>query len=204
MSTNAVLRPGTYLADPNAPSHALAPNANGSLSVQNVSGAAISVNTEGLKASYAMAIQGLVASSGTPVVQLQGSATKTVRITKIVATAYGTTGTGASVVYLVRTTATATGSSASPSIVAMDSANATATATPLQFASGTVNSGTTFEVNVFPQASSSVVVTPYLWLPAPNTQEFVLRGTSQFLNIQFSIGSATGAYVDVTVYWTEE
>jgi len=188
---------------PGLPLAGLSPSGT-NLTVPTDTKGALQVNTEGLKASYSLAVTGLTASSGTPVIQMQGSSTKTIRITKIIASAYATTGTGGSAIYIMRTTATATGSSTSPSIVQMDSTDAVASATPLQFASGTVNSGTIFESSVIGQSSSTLVVSPYIWTAAPNTREFILRGTGQFLNVLFSIGSATNAFVDVTIYWTEE
>lgn len=169
----------------------------------------LATNTEGRRATYRAVISGLVpVASATDVVYIPGSATKTVRVTRVLVT--GTAGTAVSVpVILVKRSAANTGGTcAAMTAVPIDSANAVATAAPasctanptLGTAVGTVASLSTF----LSLSSASGANTSPIIFGTDGGQPLILRGVAQTLGVNFGGVSVSSGVVSVTLEWTEE
>lgn len=178
-------------------------NSDGSLNVQPAGG---------LKATYAATSLALAsAASCTDLWTLTGSASKTVKITRVEISGEATTAAPAQIVLLKRSAANLTGTSTAPTIVPYDSADAAASATPLAY---TANPGTL-------GTSLGNLRTGYVFLSAPATatvgpekfivdfgnrqgQEVVLRGVAEVFSVNLNAVTITGGAFDITVEWTEE
>lgn len=168
------------------------------------------VNTEGGKATYTAAGQISVASSATQILSLYGSASKTVRITRIELSSYATA-TGTVPLQIIKHSAVASGgTSGAGTAVPHDSGNAAATGTVLAYTA-----------NPTPGASVGNIVFNEWSIPAlsasafggnpvkfdfttRNGQGIVLRGTAQGISVQLSGASLAGQVVGYTIEWTEE
>mgnify|MGYP001617855685 CR=1 FL=1 len=167
--------------------------------------------SDGLNATYSASITALAsAASCTDLFTITGSATKTVRITRLEISGQATTAAAAQVILLVRSTANLTGTSTTPTVVPHDSASAVGTAVVRAY---TVNPGTlgTLVGNI-----KSV----YTFLAAPATatvdseplffdfgvrpsQAIVLRGTTQVFAVNLNAATVTGGAWDINLEWTE-
>ena len=159
--------------------------------------------------TYSAAITGLVAANtATDFFTLTGSATKTVRITRIALTATQTTGAQNNILLIKRSTANTGGTSTAPAGVPHDSTNAAATATVAAYtvnptALGTVV-GTMRSRKVFvgqTTANSDEFIADF---GDRNNQSIVLRGTTQVLAINLNSTTLAGNSFDISVEWTEE
>ena len=178
-------------------------NSDGSLNVQPAGG---------LKTTYAATSLALAsAASCTDLWTLTGSATKTVKISRVEIGGEATTAASAQIVLLKRSVANLTGTSSAPTIVPYDSADAAATATPLAY---TANPGTlgTLVGNirtgyVFLAAPATATVGPEKFIVdfgSRQGQEIVLRGIAEVFAINLNAVTITGGAFDITVEWTEE
>jgi len=168
---------------------------------------------DGLKATYAASGVGLaVANAATDIVTLTGSATKTIRITKVefTGTVASTAGTLA-VVFAVRSAADTTGTSTTTAAVPYDSTSAAATGVVKAYTANPGGLGTLVAnvetIKVFCVAAAATAggdraVVHFGLRPA---QAIVLRGTTQIFAI--NLGASTllnGGSVDYAIEWTEE
>lgn len=172
-----------------------------------------SVNSpiDGGKATYRASIGALAsAASATDIFTLTGSASKTVRVTRLEISGQQTTAAAAQVVVLIRSTADTSGTHSAPTAVPHDSNSPAASATVLAYtANPTTGSlvGNIYESYVFLAApatatvGSDKVVLDYGSRPA---QAIVLRGTSQVLAINLAGVTVTGGAFDINIEWTEE
>lgn len=163
------------------------------------------------RSTYSASITALApAASATDIFTIIGSATKTVRITRIqisgVATAAGTF----DVVLVKRSTADSGGTSTSPTIVPHDSSDSAATAVVKAY---TVNP--TLGTLVGNLQARSITLTTAATPAIPNIlQEFlfelrgekaiVLRGVAQQLAINLNAQTITGGLLDISISFTEE
>lgn len=168
-------------------------------------------NYEGQKASYRAAATGLVTVTGaTDVFLINGSATKTVRITRVlISGTFTTTASLVDISLIKRSTANSGGTSSATTIVPLDSADAAATAVVLQYtANPTV--GTAVGAIAAMRYFGSLTGTP-----APvgqiefrfsdlNARACVLRGTAQGLAVSFNTGPAVAGVYDIAIEFTEE
>lgn len=168
---------------------------------------------DGFKTTYAVGTQA-TATAGTGVIlQIQGSATKTVRITRIHLKVYSATA-AETTLKLQRTSAAATlgtPGTLTPAAKA-DNNDAASTAVVTHW---TATGGTTGTVNGNPFLSdtcwmpSSTFAAPgstdhdrtWLFGQMPGTKEIVLRGTTDFMTVT---SSGTTAGSQVWIEWTEE
>lgn len=167
--------------------------------------------TDGLKATYSASITALAsAASATDIFTITGSATKTIRVTRLEVSGQATTAAAAQVVLAVRSTANTSGTSTAPTAVPHDSASAAASATIKAY---TVNPTTGTLVGNIKAA--------YVFLAAPATatvcseplfldfglrpsQAIVLRGITQVLAVNLNAATVTGGAFDINIEWTEE
>ena len=171
------------------------------------------------KATYSAGFTGLVpAASATDVVCLAGSATKTVKVTKIVLG--GTAGTLVTLPVLLTKKATAdsggtaAGTTANPAntITPLDSQFPTATAVPISYtANPTINAAGTIlaaRTLTLPVTSAGVASIPTVWdFGAGNSNllsPIVLRGAAQQICLNFSAVSVSSGLLAGYLEWTEE
>lgn len=164
-------------------------------------------NNEGRKASYRALTSGVVVTANGVLLQMIGSATKTVRISRIFCTGILTTAAMV-LVQVQRTTAAASSVSNAVAITPspLDSANAAATAVPTSYTAATLGTGNkliaTARALYAPATALSTGVE--FQFGTRNVQGLVLRGTSEWAQITVAAASFTGALFDIDVEFTEE
>jgi hypothetical protein len=151
------------------------------------------------------------ASAATDVLVIQGSATKTIRITHIEVTADATVAAVIGLYEYKRIAANTGGTSTLQTAIPMDSTNSAATATvslytanPSALGSGALIAAELYEL---PAVAGNSSISPPWVLPfeGRNTQAAVLHGAAE--SLAFSLKGATlpaGLSVHITVEWTEE
>lgn len=173
----------------------------------------IAAPTDGKKASYSGGINGLVpVASATDIFTITGSATRTVRVTRIEVSGISTTILDTTVRLLLRTTADTAGTSTAPVLYPHDSNDAAATAVLAAYtANPTVNDGTNrliraskllFNLSA-PAAGSEAGRLIWDFGDRPS-KAFVLRGVAQQLAINLNGVSVAGGSVDISVELTED
>ena len=168
------------------------------------------VGTEGKRATYAAAIAGLVsAATATDIFTITESATKTIRILRIIFSISTTTGSGLSFTaqLIKRSTANSGGTSTSPTVVAHDSNDAAGTAVVRAYTANptlgtTVGSIRAERTEAAPQGITRDRV---VWdFGVRNGRAIVLRGTSEVLAVNFNSTTITGPVIGASIEWTEE
>jgi len=166
---------------------------------------------DGFKATYSAAITDLAtAALATDIFTITGSATKTVRITKLWFFTEQTTAALDDILLIKRSTANSAGTSTAPAKVPYDSNNAAATATVLAY---TVNPtlGTTVGLmrsyNMEGSTGSGGQNVPvYLFEQFGDgpSQAIVLRGTGEVLAFNLNSITIAGSKFNISIEWTEE
>lgn len=168
-------------------------------------------NSEGRKQTYRVGVVAFtpIASATAPAISITGSATKTVRITRIRVSITAGTGTVADI-SLKRFTALSggTANSQSANIAKMDSGNAAQTAVVNQWsaAATTATAAGILNAERYEIVTAAVSVLPGAieWaFGDKNGQSLVLRGTSEFAGFLISAVGTTPV-ADCWVEWTEE
>lgn len=165
------------------------------------------VNHEVRKASYMSTTSGVVVTANGVLMQIIGSATKTIRITRIFAT--GVLTTAAQVLVQVQRT-TAAASSVSGAVVVtpqkLDTTGAAATAVATSYTSATLGTGNTLlrSNRAFYSPATAASIGAEFIFGTRNTSAFVLRGTSEWAQITVAASAYTGALFDLEVEFTEE
>jgi hypothetical protein len=165
---------------------------------------------DGVKATYCAVTKNLSpAASATDIFVITGSASKTVRITRLVVSATQTT---ASQVYLgldLGSTADTGGTSAAVNATKLNSSNPAASATVASYSANPTkgSSSTIWASTIFvPALSTTSYAAPTeirFGGPSPE-QAVVLQGTAQQLAVNLNGSTVTGGSYDIAVYWTEE
>lgn len=176
-----------------------------------VDSGSLSVNTEGRKGTYSASVVGMaVAATPTDIFTLTGSASKTIRITRL-----GFSGTAATagiinVAVVKRSTADTSGTSTNPAAVPHDSNNAAATATVAAYTANPtlgsiVGSALRTAKLALPLATASGVDAVEYNFGDRNGQGIVLRGTGQVFALNGQGSTLPGATtINVDIEWTEE
>lgn len=173
-------------------------------------GAAYS-NMEGRKATYSVAAVDFapISSATAPSFSITGSATKTVKVTRIGVSATAATG-GVSTINLRRFSALSGGTSASQSANiakhVSGSAAATAVVNTWSVAATTATSAGILRSLRFEFPTPAVTVQPILYewfFGDKNGQAITLSGTSEFLGLCFN-GIATTPTAEIYIEWSEE
>lgn len=170
------------------------------------------VNTEGRKPSY-RAVASLfapLASATAPTWTIKGSATKTIRISRILISLQDATGVaGGTNLLMLRLSALSGGTAGTtPTIALNDTGDAAATAVVQTWSTlNTTNTsaGSLSAVQMNTQTGSTTVagISTFEWVFGNQAKELVLRGTSQWVGICTSSIGTTPTY-DITVEWTED
>jgi hypothetical protein len=182
------------------------------LPVTDLRGAAQVTMLDGCRTTYRAAVRAFtpVASTTSPFFSLQGSATKTVRVTRLRLMVSAATGATCDV-QLGRFSALTGGTTGStPSIFKNDTADAAATAVALQY-SAVPTTATQTGGFAAEERYEIVTASPSVPIPAidfkfgdvPGARAWVLRGTSDYLGILISAVGTTPV-ADIWIEFTEE
>lgn len=168
---------------------------------------------DGYKATYSTATLSLApAATPSDVCTLTGSASKTIRVTRVTFSASQTNSDLENILLLKRSSANSAGTSISSNGVPHDSASASGTAT---FRSYTANPTLGTLVGPIVTRKQLVIATAPLatapemdWLPLYEavrpSQSIVLRGTAEVLSINLNGVTLTGGSINCGMEWTEE
>ena len=170
--------------------------------------------TDSTKATYSASAVGFVcAAAATDIFTLQGSATKTIRVISLGVTGSTTAGSGASVSFslIKRSAANTAGTSSTATNVPHDSSNVAATAVVKSYTANPSALGTSVgtirtERIVVPTIGgqgSGYASGLYSYGNRPG-QAIVLRGTSEFLCMNFAGVTITNPVICCDIEWTEE
>jgi len=159
-------------------------------------------------ATYFAAISGLLsAASATDLFTLTGSASKTVKLTKITITATRTTGTQTVFKLIKRSAANSGGTATNPTAVPADSNNAAATATVAAYTANPAALGAAVG-DILSQryfiAGTGTATTPIVFTFGGDVQPVVLRGTSEVFALNLDAVTVAGGTFYVGIEWTEE
>ena len=167
------------------------------------SSGAFFANQEGQKATYSAAITGIV--------YITGSATKTIRITRINIGGRATSAASADVQIIRRSTADSGGTCAAMTLVQHDMNSAAPTATVSSCTANptlgsTTNGGTLRDKQLFlGNLSTSAPGADAQFLFADRASStIVLRGAAQTIGINLNGVTYSGNLMDVDIEWTEE
>ncbi len=177
---------------------------------------ALWVNKDSRRQTYRMSVRGFtpVAAASSPLFSIQGSATKTVRITHIHVSGYCTTGNAVPAQISLQKFSVLTGgvTGNTPTGALQDSGNAAQTAICLQYST----------IPTTATAIGGITATDmFLWLTAGTTipadfdetdftfgddggQQLVLRGTAQYIGILLSAIGAAGPVMSIWIEWIED
>ena len=176
---------------------------------------ASSVSSEGVKATYRYASLGFATvANPTDVLVIQGSATKTVRVKRVVINGVATAAANMPVQIIRRSTAGTLGAAVLTPIsaakhdindaapTAVVSTVGTANYTSLGTAAGTVGAGR-LQLSA---AATGLSVTPLLWeFATRNDKAFILRGVSDFVCLNLNAGAVPlGGLIDIEVQTEED
>lgn len=193
--------------------HLTAVTGSVSISMAGDTSAFIVTNSPSKRTTYSASIVALApAASATDFLTLTGSATTTVRVTRVSCSGISTAAATATVEAVIRSTADSSGTPAAMTAVPHDSNDPAATATVTAY---TVNPTTGTLVGIVragkllttTAATSAVEPTPLSWdfNPYGPQQEIVLRGTSQVFALNGAGASfASGAALNCDVSWVED
>lgn len=168
------------------------------------------VSSDGLKPTYGCA-NVVVAMAATPsdIVTLSGSATKTVRVKRVIVSGIATTAGTMDVSLVKRTVADTSGTSTVPPIAQYDSADAAASAVVLQYsANPTTGAGLMLKTQklYFPLAANPG--SPVVWdFCGRQDKALVLRGIAQQAALNFNgqaLPGASGTTISYEIEWEED
>src|SRR6267142_1179389 len=214
VGANTVERQNICIADPvNVNANSIANTVVGTLPAQTYLLAA-STPVDGYKQTYSAALTALNVGTGatTDVAVLTGSASKTIRVTRVGISSTEATATAfKDVVLSVRSAATTAGTSTTATIVPYDSSDAAGTAIVRGYtAAPTAGTavGTIAVAKMFqPITGATVINMNNLIFDFGNrpAQAVVLRGTSQCLALTYNgVTPANAGSADIWFEWTEE
>ena len=160
-------------------------------------------------ATYSASVVGLAtALTATDIFTITGSATKTIRVSRIVVNGVQTTAAQVNVLVIKRSTANSAGTSTASTAVPYDSANAAATATVLSYtanptlgtAVGTVSARRAF----IPGAATASDAQGLEIISGDVGQQMMtLRGIAQVIAVNLNATTVAGSAFNITVEWTE-
>jgi hypothetical protein len=175
------------------------------------------VTQAGTAATYTAAFTGLVpAATATDIMTITGSATKVVRVTKVVITATQTTQSVVETLLIKRSAANTGGTSTTATAVSHDSLDGAATATvrgytanptTLGAAVGTIVSRREWVGGAAPGGNLSPVENSFgvvMYEAGRPCKEIILRGAAQVLAVNLNAVTVAGGLYGMHIEWTEE
>jgi len=177
---------------------------------QTTPGTTNAVSLEGTKTSYSASVTGLApAVTATDIFTIAGSATKTVRITRIQISGVATAAGAYAVQLIKRSVADTVGTLTNPTIVPHDSANAAATAVVAAYTAhptlgAAVGTMQVKRITVSTAAGAIPIVPTEFSFELRGEQAIVLRGVAQQLSVNLNGVTMAGGALDVDCSFTEE
>lgn len=166
--------------------------------------------SDGYKATYAAGIASLApAAAATDVCTITGSATKTIRVTKVYLSFIATTAISVPVSLIRRSAANTGGTSAVLAATTHDTNSPAATASVVSYTANPTALGalvgTVLEAGKIPAPlTGGAVQVTVLEFGTASNQAIVLRGTSQILAVNLNGTTVVGGSLSVAIQWTEE
>lgn len=160
--------------------------------------------------TYSATIVGLVAANlATDIFTITGSATKTIKVTKVLVSATQSNVANANILLLRRSTANTGGTSTAPTASLHDTSNASATATVLAYTANPTlgtSAGTIRAIKAWVPTATSGMASIIEWDfgRQRNSQEITLRGTSQVLAVNLNATTLAGNSFNISIEWREE
>lgn len=176
----------------------------------NTNGRLITSVVDGQKTTYSASATNIAAAAtATDIFTITGSATKTVRVTRIVISGVQTTAGIGSILLIKRSTANSAGTSAAMTAIPHDSNNAAATATALSYTvnptTGTAVGTLRSEKYLVAAPASTSDQTSLVWdFGNRPGQAIVLRGIAQVLAVNLNGVTFTGGSFSCYIEFTEE
>jgi hypothetical protein len=173
----------------------------------------LKVNNEGGKATYVSAFQVTPAASATDIVQLIGSATKIVKVTRVSIAGIASSAAVIDVIGVKRSAADTGGTGSSTTITNHDSGDGVATAVctaytanPSVGATGSKYGNARFGKVGLQTAAGTVTPIPLIWTFGMNNDKaLTLRaGISDAFCINLNGVQSSGQVMDIEITWTEE
>lgn len=181
-------------------------NSGDSLKITVTSGIVSTV--DGIKATYSATITNLPAAMlATDIFTITGSATKTIRISRVMLTGTQTTASQINIIFIRRSTANTAGTSVPLAAVTMDTNNPAATATALAYTANPTTGTVVGNIRTRKVALSTAVGNSDELISdfgTTNGQALVLRGINQVFSINLNSVTVAGASFNIAVEWTEE
>lgn len=169
------------------------------------------ISNDGQKVTYSASSNGLVAAaSATDIWTITGSATKTIKITRIVIGGRATAVANADIVLVKRSAADTGGTSTAPTAVPYDSLQGAATATLAAYTANPTTGTLVGNLGVYQYALGNLttgVGHDELTLDfggRAGSKPIILRGAAEQFGINLAGVSYSGNLWDITVEWTEE
>lgn len=173
-----------------------------------ISGTITSSPVDGTKATYSASAVNLVsATSATDIFTITGSATKTVRVSKLYISGLATTGGNITVNFVKRSTANSGGTSSTLTGVPFDSTSAAATAVVRSYTANPTTGtsvGTVRSNRVFISGGATTASSNSFDVFGDFAQAVVLRGTSESLCINLNGVTINSPSLNLWVEWVEE
>lgn len=160
-------------------------------------------------ATYSASVTGLVAAATpTDIFTITGSASKTIRVTKIAINGNQTTGGTVNLQIIKRSTANTAGTSTARAAVPHESTDAAATATVLAYTANPTL-GTAIAVmqakKLYVSAVTATAQDLLLAFSRPqNTKAPTLRGVAEVLAVNLNAVTVTGNSFNISIEWIEE
>ena len=184
---------------------ALSPNSPVPAGVNTVGAVAL---VDGLKQSYSASSVGFVpAAAATDICTLTGSATKTIRLTRVEVTGTGTAAATVNISLIKRSTADTAGTAVAATVGPHDSNNAAGTATVNHYTANPTLGTTTFTARVsrYTAVAAAALINPLFWdFGERPAQAIVLRGTGQVAAINLGGATIAGPVFNCNWEYTEE
>lgn len=167
------------------------------------------VNTEGQKATYSAFSLTTLAAAATDVVTITGSASKTIRITRIQLSGTATAASGTEIRLAKYSTAGSGGAATTRVNIPHDSASAAGSATVKAYTTnqtvGTLVGYLRDQIMTFTTTAGAIPMVPVVWdFTMRNSQGIVLRGTGEYAAVHLSGATVTGGILSWDMEWTEE
>ena len=164
--------------------------------------------TSGTVDTYSASNVFVLPTLATDVFTISGSATKTIRIYRVLFYLTATTGSNATIIGLRRSSLNTAGTSTLLTGVAHDTTNAAATAVVRSYtANPTLGTlvGNMFHFGVYVSGGGTIGSIPFSYLiENPIVEPITLRGTSQLFAVNMNGVTFAGNSARATVIWTEE
>lgn len=165
------------------------------------------VNTEGTKATYSLAGAVTLAATPSDVVILNGSGTKTVRVTRVEVSIAATAAGIVDIVLIKRSAANTGGTATTPTPIPHDSSDSAATAVVSVYTANPTPGASVGNIRwTKVGVSGADVENTFSWdFTRNNDKALVLRGTAQGLAINLNgVALLTGEVFSYSIEWTEE